>query len=67
MHPCKQTCWFFVARREVRKKTMEEILIASVFKREPLWNPAHELHKNVVILKKLWEEVAIEVEKDGKY
>lgn len=46
---------------------MEEILIASVFKREPLWNPAHELHKNVVILKKLWEEVAIEVEKDGKY
>lgn len=46
---------------------MDEILIASVFKREPLWNPAHELHKNAVVLKKLWEEVAVEVEKDGKY
>lgn len=46
---------------------MDELLIASVFKREPLWNPGSELHKNAVILKKLWEEVVVEVEKDGKY
>ena len=53
--------------RGILKEKMDEILIASVFKREPLWNPANELHKNAVVLKKLWEEVAVEVEKDGKY
>lgn len=45
---------------------MDEILIASVFKREPLWKPSSKLHKNAVVLKKLWEEVAVEVGKDGK-
>ncbi|XP_039760305.1 uncharacterized protein LOC120633939 [Pararge aegeria] len=42
----------------------DEKLIAAVFKREPLWNPASELHKNSVVLKKLWNSIAIELGKD---
>ncbi|RZF40899.1 hypothetical protein LSTR_LSTR015055 [Laodelphax striatellus] len=45
---------------------MKEVIIAAVFKREPLWNPFHKHHKNVMILKKLWEEVAEEVNEDEK-
>jgi hypothetical protein len=37
---------------------MDEALIAAVFRREALWNPSDELHKNAVVLKKLWEDVA---------
>lgn len=46
--------------RGILKEKMDELLLnASVFKRE--------LHTNAVVLKKLWEEVAVKVEKDGKY
>ncbi|XP_045779121.1 uncharacterized protein LOC123876804 [Maniola jurtina] len=42
----------------------DERLIAAVYKREPLWNPNSELHKNSVVLKKLWNSIAIELGKD---
>lgn len=45
---------------------MEEFIIASVYKREPLWNPSHSLYRNVGVLKKLWQEVANELNTDGK-
>ncbi|CAH0400992.1 unnamed protein product [Chilo suppressalis] len=45
---------------------MEEVIIAAVYKREPLWNQSNKHHKNVIVLKKLWEEVAEEVNIDDK-
>ncbi|XP_023939446.2 uncharacterized protein LOC112046857 [Bicyclus anynana] len=42
----------------------DEKLISAVYKREPLWNPASELHKNSVVLKKLWHSIALELGKD---
>ncbi|XP_049875937.1 uncharacterized protein LOC126373741 [Pectinophora gossypiella] len=45
---------------------MQQDLIAAVSKREPLWNSKNKYHKNVPILKKMWKEVAQEVNKDEK-
>jgi hypothetical protein len=45
----------------------DEALIAAVFKRGTVWNPSEELHKNALVLKKLLEEVAEELNKSGKY
>jgi hypothetical protein len=44
----------------------DEALTAAVFKRETLWNPSEKLHKNGLVLKKLWEDVAEELNKIGK-
>ncbi|CAG5054304.1 unnamed protein product [Parnassius apollo] len=45
---------------------MDNILIEAVYRREPLWNPMNDLHKNSNILKRLWQEVAAEVNRDAK-
>ncbi|XP_063386133.1 uncharacterized protein LOC134672162 [Cydia fagiglandana] len=45
---------------------MDDALIEAVYKREPLWNPDSDLHKNAMVLKKLWEEVAYELQRDVK-
>ncbi|XP_068623177.1 uncharacterized protein [Battus philenor] len=45
---------------------MDNILIDAVYRREPIWNPDNDLHKNSNVLKKLWQEVADEVNKDAK-
>jgi hypothetical protein len=45
---------------------MEEVLISAVFRRRPLWDPNHDLHKHTAVLRKQWEEVADETGKDGK-
>ncbi|XP_069670952.1 uncharacterized protein [Periplaneta americana] len=61
IYPSKRT------RLLIDNNIMDEALIGAVFKREALWNPSDELHKNGVVLKKLWEDVAEELNKDGKY
>ncbi|XP_053609907.1 uncharacterized protein LOC128674926 [Plodia interpunctella] len=45
---------------------MDDTLIAAVYRREPLWDPAHKLHRHVNVLKSLWEEVAEETGRDVK-
>ncbi|XP_030029420.2 uncharacterized protein LOC115446778 [Manduca sexta] len=45
---------------------MDNLLIEAVHRRDPLWNSSNEHHKNSNILKKLWEEVAEEVQGDVK-
>ncbi|KAJ0182575.1 hypothetical protein K1T71_001944 [Dendrolimus kikuchii] len=45
---------------------MDNSLIAAVYTREALWNPANELHKNSNMLRKLWQEIAEELQKDVK-
>lgn len=43
-----------------------ENVIAEVYRRKPLWDPSEDVHKNVSVLKKLWEQVAEALGKDGK-
>uniref|UniRef100_A0A0A9XLD3 Transcription factor Adf-1 n=1 Tax=Lygus hesperus TaxID=30085 RepID=A0A0A9XLD3_LYGHE len=44
----------------------DDLLIAAVWEREVLWNPSHDSHKNVNILKAAWVEVAQIVNKPVK-
>ena len=44
----------------------DEALIAAVFRRVTVWNTSDKIHKNALVLKKLWEEVAEELNKSGK-
>jgi hypothetical protein len=37
-----------------------------VFRRRPLWDPNHDLHKNAAVLRREWEEVAKETGRDGE-
>lgn len=46
---------------------MDDSLITAVHKRDALWNTANAFHKNAVVLKGLWAEVAEELAKDGQY
>ena len=45
---------------------MEEVLIRAVFRRRPLWDPSHDLHRHPAVLRREWEEVAKETGKDGE-
>lgn len=45
---------------------MDDQLISAVFLREALWNPMHKQPKNANYLKKMWDEVVREMNKDGK-
>jgi hypothetical protein len=45
---------------------MEDILISTVFRRSPLRDPNHDLHKHTVVLRKEWEEVSKETGRDGE-
>ena len=46
---------------------MEEVLIRAVFRRRPLWDPSHDLHRHPAVLRREWEEVAKETGKDGEF
>ena len=46
---------------------MEEVLIRAVFRRRPLWDPRHDLHRHPAVLRREWEEVAKETGKDGEF
>jgi hypothetical protein len=39
---------------------MEDVFINAVFRRRPLWDPNHDLHKHIAVLRREWEEVAEE-------
>lgn len=62
----ERVCFFRARTWLFEVNTMDELIIAVVFTKEAIWNPAHPLYKNVGVLKKLWLEVANEVNKDGK-
>jgi hypothetical protein len=46
---------------------MEGVLIRAVFRRRPLWDPSHDLHRHPAVLRREWEEVAKETGKDGEF
>jgi hypothetical protein len=46
--------------------TTDDALIAAVFKRKKVWDPSEKLHKNALVLKKLWEDVTEKLNKSGK-
>lgn len=51
----------------MENQTSIENLISEVYRRRPLWDPSDDLHKNVSVLKKLWDQVAEDQGKDGEF